>query len=246
MLLAGWMNRLNERVTRARGWLVAGVESSVGRLRGLARIRHLDALATKVGEICGLGSEGRSRVRHGVAAVVILGVCLAFVAVITNPGYRTVAIAKPALPSITWEQRVAQFSDRLTGAFGLEPARAGEFAAWILEAADRQRLEPELIASLVQVESAFRKHAHSHAGAIGPAQVKPHYWTEFCGGDDLSDPRHNIHCGAQVLAYLKELCGGGGDCALIAYNIGRNSSREQAGRRYVSKVDHHLLNLKAL
>ena len=187
----------------------------------------------------------RARALRGVAAGLILGACLALANVLTHQGYRTVAFAKPALPSVTWEERVAAFGDRLGAAFGLEPGRAGQFAGWILEAADRQRLEPELIASLVQVESAFRKHARSHTGAIGPAQVTPRYWAEFCGGDDLNDPRHNIHCGAQVLAHLKELCGGG-DCALVAYNVGRNSTRKQAGRRFVSKVDHHFLQLKTL
>ena len=159
--------------------------------------------------------------------------------------HRAVAFAKPALPSIPWDERVAAFGDKLGQAFQLEPGPASEFAGWILEAADRQRLEPELIASLVQVESGFRKHVRSYVGAVGPAQVQPRYWTEFCGGDDLTDPGFNIHCGAQVLAHLKELCGGG-ECALAAYNIGRNSSRKQAGRRFVSKVGHHFLQLKTI
>ena len=191
------------------------------------------------------GRGVRFRALCGLAAVLVLGCCLALTNLLSHQGYQRVAFAKPALPSVGWDERVAEFGDKLGQAFGLEPGPAVEFAGWILEAADRQRLEPELIASLVQVESHFRKRVRSHAGAVGPAQVKPRYWSEFCGGDDLTNPRYNIHCGAQVLAHLMELCGGG-ECALAAYNVGMNSTRKQAGRRYVSKVGHRLLQLKTI
>ena len=224
--------------------------------RALLRVRLSRATAAFPGRrfllvegVAGLRRFRNARFRTREVRALAAGLCLAVLLVLANALTRqeqvTVAFAKPALPSVAWEERVAAFGDKLGLAFGLKRGRAQEFAGWILEAADRQRLEPELIASLVRVESSFRKQARSHAGGVGPAQVKPGYWTEFCGGDDLSDPRFNIHCGAQVLAHLKELCGGG-ECALAAYNIGRNSSRIQAGERYVSKVDYHFRHLKTL
>ncbi len=181
----------------------------------------------------------------GLVAALVLVVYLAFANVLSHQGYYRATLAKPVLPSVSWEQRVADFGDRLSDAFGLAPGRALEFAGWILEAADRQRLDAELIASLLQVESGFRKNIRSQVGAIGPAQVRPRFWSEFCGGDDLTDPAYNIHCGAQVLAHLKRLCGGA-ECALAAYNVGMYSTRKQAARRYVSKIDHQLLQLKTL
>ena len=180
-----------------------------------------------------------------MATGLVVAVYLAFANVLSHQGYRTVAMAKPALASQSWESRVAAFADRLSAAFDLQPDRARRFAGWILDAADRQRLEPELIASLVQVESGFRENARSVAGAVGPAQVQPRYWSEFCGRDDLNDPAHNIHCGAQVLAHLKERCGAW-NCALVAYNVGSNSTRRQAARRFVSKVDARMLDFGAL
>lgn len=192
-----------------------------------------------------MGLEHRSRVLRGVAAGLILTTCLAYANVISHQGYQGVAMAKPALPSVSWDDRVTAFAGKLGTAFNLKPGQANEFAGWILAAADRQQLDPELIASLIQVESSFRKKARSYVGAIGPAQVRPRYWREFCGGDDLADPGDNIHCGAQVFAHLKGICGAE-DCALVAYNIGRNSTRQQAARRFVSKVDYHLLQLKTL
>jgi len=180
-----------------------------------------------------------------VVVSLVLGVGAWVFSAFPQQDARTVAITKPPLPSDHWDERVAAFGDKLGQVFGLNSGRATEFAGWILEAADRQQIEPELIASLVFVESSFRKQVRSYVGAIGPAQVRPRYWARFCGDDDLTDPRLNIHCGAQVLAHLKELCGGG-ECALAAYNVGMNSLRKQAAHRYVSKVDYHFLQLTTL
>ena len=153
-------------------------------------------------------------------------------------GLATFPVAKPLHASQTWEQRQAAFGWRAHEALGIPLDRAVEFAGWILEAADRQRLAPELIASLVFTESSFRKQVRSPAGAIGPAQVKPRYWARFCGVRDLRDPEQNIYCGAQVLAHLEERCGGL-ECALASYNVGFNAWQRQDGLRYVSRIERH-------
>ena len=147
-------------------------------------------------------------------------------------------VAKPLHVSLTWEQREAAFARRVHEALGVPLTRTVEFSAWILEAAARQQMAPELLASLVFAESSFRKQARSPAGAIGPAQIKPHYWADFCGVRDLRDPEQNIYCGAQVLAHLEDRCGGL-ECALAAYNVGINAWRRQAGLRYVSRIERH-------
>ncbi|MYE84822.1 MAG: lytic transglycosylase domain-containing protein [Gammaproteobacteria bacterium] len=152
--------------------------------------------------------------------------------------FETYPVAKPFHASQTWEQRKSVFGWRMHEAFGIPLRRAHEFAGWILEAADRQRLAPELIASLVFTESSFRKQVRSPAGAIGPAQIKPRYWARFCGVRDLRDPEQNIYCGAQVLAHLEERCGGLA-CALASYNVGFNAWQRQAGLRYVSRIERH-------
>ena len=147
-------------------------------------------------------------------------------------------VAKPVHVSLTWAQREAVFGQRVHEAFGVPLERTVEFAGWILEAAARQQLAPELIASLVFTESSFRKQVRSPAGAIGPAQIKPRYWADFCGLSDLRDPEQNIYCGAQVLAHLEERCGGLA-CALASYNVGINAWQRKAGLRYVSRIERH-------
>ena len=164
----------------------------------------------------------------------------------TNKGYERIAFALPAVEhtNIPWHSEVDAFGHKVSQAFGVRRNTATEFAGWILEASERQGLEPELLASLVLTESSFRKNVVSHVGAIGPAQVRPEYWSGFCGSNDLLDPAENIYCGAQVLSHLMDRCGDDTGCALTAYNIGPYGEEKQAGRRYVSKVGRYREELR--
>lgn len=181
------------------------------------------------------------------ALALALVVALAIANVGVHQGYDRIAFAVPAAGDtvIPWHSQVDAFGIKVSQAFGVQRNTATEFAGWILEASQRQGLEPDLIASLVLTESSFRKNVTSHVGAIGPAQVRPDYWSGFCGSSDLMDPEENIYCGAQVLSHLLERCGGY-NCALQAYNVGIHSTREQAGRRYVSKIDQYRDQLRKI
>ena len=163
---------------------------------------------------------------------------LLVVNVFAHQGYERVAFAIPAAEyrSVPWQSEVDAFGARVSQAFGVRRSTANEFANWILEASLRQDIDPELLASLVHTESTFRKEALSAVGAIGPAQVRPHYWSGFCGSSNLHDPAENIYCGAQVLSHLRDRCGND-ICALRAYNIGMYSNEVQAAQRYVAKID---------
>jgi len=183
------------------------------------------AVALLVGCVVGVGRTATFSVEGAIGGVVAAG-------------FKAVTVPKPLHASQPWAQRQAAFGWRTHEVFGIPLDRATEFAGWILEAADRQQLAPELIASLVFTESSFRKQVRSRAGAIGPAQVKPGYWADFCGARDLWDPEQNVYCGAQVLAHLKERCGNL-ECALASYNVGFNARQRQSGLRYVSRIEHH-------
>jgi len=144
--------------------------------------------------------------------------------------------------STTWNDERDEFASKLHRGFGIRYETAAEFSSWILEASKRQRLSPELIASLVLTESSFRKDVTSSVGAIGPAQIRIEFWQRFCGTADLADPEENIYCGAQILAHYQEMCGSE-NCALKSYNLGfRNRNRQdfaRAGERYLRKIDRH-------
>lgn len=175
---------------------------------------------------------------HGLLlAVIVLGTVV--VANVAGPqGYERIAFAIPAAEHVQrpWQSEVDEFGHKVSRAFGVRRSTANEFASWILEASERQHLDPELLASLVHTESTWRKEALSPVGAIGPAQVRPNFWSRFCGSSNLHDPAENIYCGAQVLSHFRDRCGDD-VCALKAYNIGPYSERVQAARRYVAKID---------
>ncbi len=165
----------------------------------------------------------------------------------------SIDIPDPAYDRPTWTEERATFGFRLAEGYGLNDALAEEFAGWILEAATRQSLAPELLASLVMTESSFRKEARSSVGAIGPAQVQPLLWQEFCSVD-LNNPEENLYCGAQILAYYEQRCTivtptpeDAKACALRSYNVGfRNRNNvyfTPAADRYVAKINRYLAPL---
>ncbi len=153
---------------------------------------------------------------------------------------KTISIAKPAQGRTPFPAQVNLFGQRMSLGFGIDEGLAQEFSAWILEAAERQQLSPELIASLVLTESSFRKYVVSHVGAVGPTQVRPDYWASFCGATNLKDPEQNVYCGAQVLRHLVDRCTGNYNCALSAYNVGFNATPGPAAARYIAKIDLHM------
>ena len=187
----------------------------------------------------------------GMAALVVLlgAVVLSMNIVLAHDDSREiVALAIPAAPATsTWDEQRGAFAARLQRGFGLRATDADDFADWILEASARQNLEPDLLATVVMVESSFRRQARSVVGAIGPAQVRPHLWAEVCGGD-LHDPETNVYCGALVLRHYWDMCatvGGEAEssveaCALSSYNVGydNRNNLDYAGavRRYLGKI----------
>ena len=171
--------------------------------------------------------------------------CTAVVLLAGDRGVERTPFAIPAAASsqAEWNEEASGFAKRLHKALGIPRATATEFSGWILEAAKRQGLSPELLASVVFIESSFRKDVTSDMGAIGPAQVKP-YWSLFCGGVNLSDPAENIYCGAQILAHYRDVCGSE-QCALSAYNVGMKNQQDDAyyqelGLRYARSIDRHV------
>ena len=85
--------------------------------------------------------------------------------------------------------------------------------------ATRAGLDPQLVLGLIQVESNFRKHAVSTAGARGYMQVMP-FWTGFIGakGDNLFHLRTNLRYGCTILRHYLDIEQGDVFRALGRYN----------------------------
>lgn len=96
--------------------------------------------------------------------------------------------------------------------------------------AKRARIEPELVLSVIHVESNFNPYAISSAGAIGLMQVMP-FWLKEIGkpGDSLFSPQTNLRYGCTILRFYLDKEKGNRVRALMRYN----GTRE---RRYPAKV----------
>jgi soluble lytic murein transglycosylase-like protein len=85
--------------------------------------------------------------------------------------------------------------------------------------ATRAGLDPELVLSVIQVESNFRKYAISSAGARGYMQVMP-FWVDTIGSEahNLFHLRVNLRYGCTILRHYLDIERGDYFRALGRYN----------------------------
>jgi len=128
---------------------------------------------------------------------------------------------------------------------------AGKLTPLPLDAAVRQiaaeqSLPPELLHSVIQVESNYNPGAVSSKGAQGLMQLIPATARRF-GVSDSFDPVENIQGGAKYLKYLLDLYKGDYPLALAAYNAGEKAVAKYGGvppypetQNYVAQVKKRL------
>ncbi|NJS36933.1 MAG: lytic transglycosylase domain-containing protein [Brachymonas sp.] len=101
-----------------------------------------------------------------------------------------------------------------------------EFLQTVWYEAKRAGLDISLVLGLIQVESAFRKHAISVVGARGYMQIMP-FWTRVIGDGDASKLFHmqtNIRFGCVILRHYLERERGDTFMALGRYNGSRGKA----------------------
>jgi soluble lytic murein transglycosylase-like protein len=132
---------------------------------------------------------------------------------------------------------------------GIPPAHA--YDRFIDEAAQTYRVEPALIRSVMQTESAFDPFAVSRAGAQGLMQLMPQLAEQF-GVENPFDPRENIMAGARLLRELIDRHHGNLPLVLASYNAGATKvARYRAvppfpeTRNYVKRVTSLLAGARA-
>jgi soluble lytic murein transglycosylase-like protein len=111
--------------------------------------------------------------------------------------------------------------------------------------ANKYRLSPILVLSLIQVESEFNINATSPKGAVGLTQINPSEWLEVLvkknivtSISDCYDPRKNVEAGCFILRYYLDETQNF-DLALDRY-LG---IRSQKYRDDVYKMVHRILML---
>jgi soluble lytic murein transglycosylase-like protein len=139
------------------------------------------------------------------------------------------------------------FQKRLAQATRAVRVRGGANDALIASVAHRYRINPHLLASMVQAESAGRQRAVSHKGALGLMQVMPATARGLGVRDPsalLDDPVLAMHTGAKYLKQLQGQLGNNVPLVVAAYNAGpgavmkagRKVPRYRETQAYVKKV----------
>ena len=112
--------------------------------------------------------------------------------------------------------------------------------------AAEQAVSPQLIHSVIKVESNYNAHAISSKGALGLMQLIPSTARRF-GVSDAFNPVQNIQGGARYLRYLLDLYNEDYPLALAAYNAGEGAVARYGGvppfaetRNYVILVRRQL------
>jgi soluble lytic murein transglycosylase-like protein len=102
------------------------------------------------------------------------------------------------------------------------------YGAEITAAAQRNGLDPALLAGLIKQESGFNPNAGSPAGAQGLCQLMPGT-ARGLGVTDLHDPAQSIEGGAKYLAQQLKTFNGDVARALAAYNAGPGAVQRYGG-----------------
>lgn len=113
-----------------------------------------------------------------------------------------------------------QMAGRLPQRWMPDPAQQHDFLDAVRYEAQRAGLDPALVLGLIQVESNFRQHAISSAGARGLMQVMP-FWARLIGDGDpsrLFDTRANLRYGCTILRHYLDVERGDLFRALGRYN----------------------------
>jgi hypothetical protein len=122
----------------------------------------------------------------------------------------------------------------------------GRSSSWddvIEEHASANRVRPELVRAVIQVESGFNPRARSNKGAMGLMQLMPDTASDL-GVRNAFDPVQNIRGGVAYLRQLLDKFGGSEELALAAYNAGPGAVSRYGDaippyretRQYVEKV----------
>ncbi|MCU7836745.1 MAG: lytic transglycosylase domain-containing protein [gamma proteobacterium symbiont of Taylorina sp.] len=107
-----------------------------------------------------------------------------------------------------------------------DPEERMEILKNVHQEATRAGLKPELVLSVIQVESNFKPYAISSVGARGLMQIMP-FWLKEIGhpNDNLFNIRTNLRFGCTILSYYLKIEKGSLFRALGRYNGSLGKSR---------------------
>jgi Transglycosylase SLT domain len=135
------------------------------------------------------------------------------------------------------EQAILNFIARQNRRLSYQQAR--DISTGISEMSRSFALDPQLLTSVVAVESSFNPYAISTSGAVGLGQLKPST-AQWLGVNDPFDSRQNLYGTAKYLRFLLSKYNGSVNHALAAYYKGQGTIDRQGidsdAQYYIGKV----------
>jgi soluble lytic murein transglycosylase-like protein len=120
-----------------------------------------------------------------------------------------------------------------------------EIDAAIEKAAARHNVDPNLVRSVIKVESNFNPNAVSRKGAMGLMQLMPRTARQLNVKNPF-DPQQNVDAGVRHLKKLLESYGGDIKLSLAAYNAGAGAVARSEGIPRISETQNYVRRITNL